>query len=148
MAKKTIPQLQAATSITDNADFVIDTGSVTKKIKMSIIREFIRSGQILKKSVATSTPDYEIDDDTDTLIFTPGSADVFVYLPKGVDGKQVTVKRKGIDTGEVSILPKSGSGDLTEIGWDLKNSADSVTYEFHSGIWYPVAFYRHSVTSI
>ena len=147
MAKKTIPQLQLATSVTDNVDLVIDTGSVTKKVKLSTIKNFIRTGEIPKTIVSSSTPAYQINDITDMLVFTtPGAGTETIYLPLGVEGKQVTIKKGGLTAGEIIIAPKVGSGDLTDTAWDLNAIGDSVTFTFHSGIWYSTAMYKQSLT--
>lgn len=62
MVKKTIPQLQEATTITDNAYFVVDTGSVTKKISKLNLRKSMSNSAIRTITLTgqTLSPDDEI----------------------------------------------------------------------------------------
>jgi len=104
MVKKTIPQLQEATDITDNAFFVVDTGSVTKKIKkINIQRSF-------KDSVRTiSTNSQVLTTDDNSIVFdspdAPGTMEAFLPEVSDSVGKELKLVNK--NTGTLTIYPNA-----------------------------------------
>lgn len=61
MVKKTIPQLQEATTITDNAYFVVDTGSVTKKISKFNLRKGMNNSSV--RTISLTGQELTVDDE-------------------------------------------------------------------------------------
>lgn len=106
MVKKTIPQLQEAITVTDTAYFVVDTGSVTKKIsKINLFRSF--SGSVRHISLTGQT----LTTDDETVIFdspdAPGGMDFTLPPAASFTGKKLYLKNNG--TGLCGGYPQGAS---------------------------------------
>jgi len=126
MVKKTIPQLQEATSVTDNAYFVFDTGSVTKKIKMINLQ---KSFKLKTRTIVVTAQSILSDDDT-VLFNTPDTAVVMTTTlpaPADVTGRPIRIKNIGpglltINTSNPGVIKIDGANTL-----DLNIQYQSVT---------------------
>lgn len=106
MVKKTIPQLQEATSVTDNAFMVVDTGSVTKKISKINLQESMKP-----KIRTISLTSQELLPTDDTVLFASPDAPAGMdfTLPDAADyvGKRLFLKNIG--TGLCGGYPQGSS---------------------------------------
>lgn len=122
MVKKTIPQLQEVTSISDSTWLVVDTGSVTKKIKKSNLQNSLR-----QKIRIIDTSGELIDPEDDVIFLDTGSdpdAAKSVYLPDpaGLEGKIFYIKATNVGDLIVFQYGISGSGPS---GTEIDGSTDS-----------------------
>lgn len=97
MAKKTIPQLQEVTDVTDNMLFVVDTGSATKKVKkINLVRSFKASVRIISVTAQLLTTD------DDYVLFNTGLVSDFTStLPAIATSDKKVIKVKNIGTGKL-----------------------------------------------
>lgn len=102
MVKKTIPQLQEIAVIADNAFFVVDSGSVTKKISKANIKRNLKQA-VRHESVTSLT----MTTDDDTVIFdTPDAPGVMdAYLPAVADSSGKVLRLHNNGTGALEIYP-------------------------------------------
>lgn len=102
MVKKTIPQLQETTTVTDSSYFVVDNGSTTKKIsKVNLQKSFTKKTRHQSITSETMTAD------DDTVIFdspnSPAGMDAYLPAVTGLSGKEIKIHNNG--TGKLQILP-------------------------------------------
>ncbi len=139
---KTIPQLQEVTDINDNAYFVVDTGSVTKKIsKANLKKNLVEALRTVSANVALASTD-------DTVLINTTSAglpvDLIATLPavaNVVAGKKITLKNIGLGT---ILVNPTGSGvkiydSSSEDSFTLDRVGQSNSFVWDGSNWYVTA---------
>ena len=96
MVKKTIPQLGEVTTIPDNAYFVVDNGSVTKKISRINIQKTFKQAA---RTISIDAQNLTIDDDT--VLFSPAEDTTINFILPAAGtaaGKAIRIKNIGLGT--------------------------------------------------
>ncbi len=131
---KTIPALQEIEDITDSAYFVVDTGSVTKKIKKINLRKN------LVDSIRSVSADTNLATTDDSVLVNTASGTIQITLPSGStipNGKKYMLKNIG--GGIIQVNP-SGSAkifdDSLEDNFSMDIIGQSKTFHWNGTHWY------------
>lgn len=132
---KTIPALQEIEDITDNAYFVVDTGSVTKKIKKLNLKMNLIDG------IRSVSADTNLASTDDSLLVNTAIGTVIVTLPAGgtiPNGKKYMIKNIG--GGAITVTPTGGGVKIFQDSlvdtFSMDTIGQSNTFHWNGAHWY------------
>lgn len=135
MVKKTIPQLQEATDITDNAYLVVDTGSVTKKISKGNLQKTFKQKQ---RTITLTSQTISKDDDTIFMDSPDSPMGMDVNLPPAAECDGKVLRIKNINTGMCGIYGNDYGVEKIEgqNEYDLSGLNKAVTLVCDGSNWF------------